>query len=172
MKNSRILSILVSIMLVLCSTDVFARCDVYIYGDTMKVMTKKNLNLISNGIEYISMLFLDSNEKLANGNLCHYDNNNNLRFEVECINGIANGTGKSYYSNGNTRFTVNYINGVPHGKAKYYKQNGELDKEFDYVRGEVSSARCADGREWPQAVIDLWHGTPEQRESIRNYCDR
>ena len=67
----------------------------------------------------------------------YYENNGNIKFEGEFLNGERNGKGKEYYNNGNIKFEGEYLNGERNGKGKQYNFHyGNLEFEGEYKNGE------------------------------------
>ena len=71
--------------------------------------------------------------KDGKGKIKEYNNDNNLEFECEYLNGERNGKGKEYYENGELRFEGEYLNGERNRKGKDYYENGELRFEGYYL---------------------------------------
>ena len=73
--------------------------------------------------------------ELINGKACsviEYDNNGQLRYEGEYLNGKRNGKGKEYDYDGKLIFEGEYLNGKRNGKGKEYNL-GKLIFEGEYL---------------------------------------
>ena len=73
--------------------------------------------------------------ELINGKACsviEYDNNGQLRYKGEYLNGKRNGKGKEYDNNGQIRYEGEYLNGKRNGKGKEYNL-GKLIFEGEYL---------------------------------------
>ena len=72
---------------------------------------------------------------LLSGKIKEYDQDDNLIFEGDCINGKRNGKGKEYDYNGKLEFEGEYLNGKRNGKGKEYNEKGVLIFEGEYKNG-------------------------------------
>ena len=71
----------------------------------------------------------------GNGKVKEYDENGNLEFEGEYINGERNGKGKEFNFDGLLIFEGEYLNGKRNGKGKEYN-NGKIIFEGEYINDE------------------------------------
>ena len=72
--------------------------------------------------------------KNGTGNVKEYNDDGELVFEGEYLNGKRNGKGKEYFK-GKLRFESEYLNGERNGKGKEF-YDGELRFEGEYLNGE------------------------------------
>ena len=72
----------------------------------------------------------------GNGKIYEYNNDGELIFEGEYLNGERNGKGKEYYYDGELIFEGEYLNGERNGNGKEYNHNGELKFEGEYLNGK------------------------------------
>ena len=70
-----------------------------------------------------------------NGKGKEFDDNGNLKFEDEYLNGKRNGNGKEFDDNDNLKFEGEYLNGKRNGKGKEYYYNGNYRFEGEYLYG-------------------------------------
>ena len=68
-----------------------------------------------------------------NGKVKEYNDDGNLIFEGEYLNGKRNGKGKQYNDDGNLIFEGKYLNGKRNGNVKEYYNNGKLKFEGEYI---------------------------------------
>ena len=95
----------------------------------------KNLNAINiNNYKFFTNKYIvyDTDKKGK-----EYNNDGNLEFEGEYLNGERNGKGKEYDKYfGKLIFEGEYLNGKRHGKGKEYFQEGEIKFEGEYINGK------------------------------------
>ena len=82
--------------------------------------------------------------ELINGNgiAKEYNEDNELLFEGEFLNGKRNGKGKEYDVLGRLIFEGEYLNGQRNGKGKEYYSNGELRFEGEYLYNKKIKGKC------------------------------
>ena len=168
MKNQKIIFVIFFYIITsLIYGNVNAKCDYSVTGG-VKAKYKKFGNIGDATI--VKIIYIDDNDNLINGNLCSFDENGNLNMEINCVDGVQQGISKSYYANGKIRWTSNYVDGVVDGKNETFNEDGTPDKILNYRNGIVYSGKCANGYNWTQYEINMWNGTNQQRDLVRNIC--
>ena len=71
-----------------------------------------------------------------NGIIKEYNEDGQLIFEGEYLNGIRNGKGKEYLYNGTIIFEGEYLKGEKNGRGKKYYYDGTLIFEGEYLNGK------------------------------------
>ena len=74
--------------------------------------------------------------KNGNGKIKEYNEDGELKFEGEYLNGKRNGKGKEYNFYGELIYEGEYLNGQRNGKGKEYDKYGKLIYEGEYLNGK------------------------------------
>ena len=85
--------------------------------------------------EYSNDKMILKGNEFKNGFAHQYNNNNQLVFEGEFLNGIRNGKGKEYNNSGHIIFEGEYLKGLRNGKGKEYYYNGKVKYDGEYYYG-------------------------------------
>ena len=81
--------------------------------------------------------------KNGTGKVKLYDNNGNIEFDGEFINGIINGKGKKY-SKGKLIYDGEFLNGKKNGKGIEYDSYGQIIFEGDYLNDKIWNGKGKD----------------------------
>ena len=67
----------------------------------------------------------------------YYNNNGQLMYEGNYVDGEEQGVSKRWCDNGQLGYESNWVDGKKQGSSKWGHENGQLRYEFNYVDGEL-----------------------------------
>jgi antitoxin component YwqK of YwqJK toxin-antitoxin module len=111
------------------------------------VSNAQNCEYTHNDLQFLNDAYHYEGE-LANGMLCGYYKNEQLKFRVLLEDGLEKGIYTQYYEDGKLKLEAMYEKGLQEGTTRQYYENGNLKFEDLYKNGvlEVSTGYYESGK--------------------------